>query len=237
MAAIIKCPYRFYIYAYIRSKDSKFAKAGTPYYLGKGNGDRAWFRNRDEGIRMPPDKKHIIILEYNLSDVGALALERRYIRWYGRIDNGTGILRNRTDGGEGAAGAIRTLDQLENMSIAQIKAKNTPEAKLKARYNAKQQWLDPDIRSRTIANQTLTNLKPESRQNRTNGVNARYIRKPPSNPFICVETGQIFNNQREAGRQLGLGNTRIAKALVSLTGKTNGYHFRYLDSLKYENGD
>lgn len=27
--------YKYYVYAYVRSKDSKTAKAGTPYYIGK----------------------------------------------------------------------------------------------------------------------------------------------------------------------------------------------------------
>lgn len=89
----------YYVYFYLRSKDSETAKSGTPYYIGKGKNKRS---TENHGWHKPPkDRSKIILVEQNLSELQAFILERYYIRWFGRKDNNTGILINKTDGGEG----------------------------------------------------------------------------------------------------------------------------------------
>ena len=101
-------PQGSYVYAYLRSKDSKTAKAGTPYYIGKGISNRAISKHR---VGVPKDFSNIIILEQNLTDIGACAIERRLIQWYGRVDCNSGILHNMTDGGDGSSGMIYSAER------------------------------------------------------------------------------------------------------------------------------
>lgn len=95
----MKDPKRFYTYAYLREDR-------TPYYIGKGNGKRIYQKRKGAGIYYPKDKSRIIFLKQNLTEEEAFKHEIYMIAVLGRKDLGTGILRNKTNGGEGNSGKI-----------------------------------------------------------------------------------------------------------------------------------
>ena len=105
----------YYVYAYLRSKDSTIAPKGTPYYIGKGSNGRAYEHHRH--IPVPKDKSNIIFIGIDMSEYKAFEIEKFLIAYYGRKDLESGILLNRTDGGEGTSGHIRSDENKAKWSI------------------------------------------------------------------------------------------------------------------------
>ena len=95
----------YHIYAYLRED-------GTPYYIGKGKDKWRWCAKTSHNVKVPPKDRMRILADY-LTNEQACAKEIALIKMWGRKDNGTGILRNITDGGEGAPGRIVSEEQKE----------------------------------------------------------------------------------------------------------------------------
>ena len=99
----------YYTYAYLREDK-------TPYYIGKGKGNR--INSKKRSIKPPKDKSRVIYLKQNLTETEAFRHEIYMIFLYGRKDLGTGILHNRTNGGDGVSGAIISDETRRKLSEA-----------------------------------------------------------------------------------------------------------------------
>ena len=113
----------YYTYAFLREDR-------TPYYIGKGKGNRA-YRRRDKGIKPPKDKSKILILKQNLTEEESFRHEVYMIAVFGRKDLGTGILHNRTNGGDGISGYVFSEETKKKLSEAHKGKTHSEESKRK----------------------------------------------------------------------------------------------------------
>jgi hypothetical protein len=128
----------FYVYAFLRSRDSIVGPRLSPYYIGKGKMSRAFDLSR-KGAKPPSDRSYIVFVQEGLTEAEALALEIFCIKLYGRVDNGSGILRNLTDGGEGVSGYRFSEEGRQRLSLAHVGIRHSEETRRKMSNSRKGQ--------------------------------------------------------------------------------------------------
>ena len=179
----------YYTYGYLRQKDSKISKAGTLYYVGKGKGSRAFSHHRNTPV--PKDRNRIIFLKENLTEKEAFDHEIEMIKFYGRVDIGTGILRNLTDGGEGPSNP-------------------SPETRKKAMENKK--WYydqHPEMFGGSLG-RTKEQHSADSKRAAKKGIVQWTKDKWENDPEWAAE-------RREISRQTGLKNAELGIGIAGLT--------------------
>jgi hypothetical protein len=132
---------KFYTYLWLR-------KDGTPYYVGKGSGKRAYTREKQH---KPPNNRDRIKLQYWLDEDTAFAYEVYFIDFWGRKDIGTGILINRSDGGENPPsqkGRKRTEESNQRNREARIGKPLSKETRLKISEAGKGRKFSAETRSK-----------------------------------------------------------------------------------------
>jgi hypothetical protein len=140
----------------------------TPYYIGKGKDLRA-FSNQHS---VPPPAHHArILIQYWSSAQEAFDMEKFYIRLFGRKDNGTGILRNLTDGGEGQSiGYSPSSIARARMSASRLGVSKSPAHRsaigaankgnsrpdMKERFSISNPMCDPILRAKANASLSIS---------------------------------------------------------------------------------
>ena len=99
----------FYSYLWLRLD-------GSPYYVGKGKGDRA-FTSRKHEVHCPDNRARILVFPM-AREAEAFESEIALIELFGRKDLGTGCLRNLTDGGDGPSGWVPSEESRRRMMVA-----------------------------------------------------------------------------------------------------------------------
>ena len=156
----------YYTYAFLREDR-------TPYYIGKGKGNRA-YRRRDKGIKPPKDKSKILILKQNLTEEESFRHEVYMIAVFGRKDLGTGILHNRTNGGDGVSGAVVSDETRRKMSEAlkgkprskEIRRKISEAHKGKTHSEKSRRNMSESQKGKTISEETKRKLS-EAKKGKT----------------------------------------------------------------------
>jgi hypothetical protein len=141
----------YYVYAYLRSRESVRGPKYSPYYIGKGRKNRAFSNQRS--IQAPVDKSFIVFLQEGLTEQDAFTLEKYAISLYGRIDKDGGSLWNLTDGGEGSSGLTMPEEVRQKIAQTLTGKKRPPEviekiAKAKLGFRHSQETKEKMSRSR-----------------------------------------------------------------------------------------
>jgi len=194
----------YYVYQYLRED-------GTPYYIGKGKGNRAYINNRT--TPKPVDNNRIQLIKENLSEEDAFRLEIELIAYHGRKDLGTGILRNLTDGGEGVSGRIATIETVEKRVAKNTGKKRTPEQKERMRLsqlNRKEKTADEikAISDKISKNRKGKGTAPKSEEHKKK-LSEHFTGK--SNGLRSEETKQKMRKPKSDAHRKAISEGRRAK--------------------------
>ena len=146
---------RYYVYAFMR-------ESGSPYYIGKGTGRRAYQRGKGAGRPVgEPPRDRVRILCDNLSEEEALFLEELLISKYKRISEG-GILHNKSAGGEkGFTGLTHTPETIQILKEKRATQTLTPERNRRVSEGLKQAYKD-GRRKREVSQATRDKISANS---------------------------------------------------------------------------
>ena len=160
--------------------------------------------------------------------------EQYYINLYDTTNRDLGY--NLKQGGQ-FGGGIFTDDAKKKLSNS-IKASYTDELRQKRSEHQKELWLIPEIRAQRVGKNA-----PMYGHHHTDETKKRLseLRKGKSNNLIfndkvlCIETGRIYNNSREAYKETNIDSSCILKVCRGERKIAGGYHWIFVTENNMEN--
>ncbi len=209
----------YYTYAYLREDK-------TPYYIGKGKDDRIYSTNRR--IKPPKDKSRIIYLKQNLTEEQAFKHEIYMIAVLGRKDNGTGILHNRTDGGEGVSNpSEETRRKIGDANKISLKGKKIPEEVIQKQSNTWKEKLKNNPRPMSYYTKNIKKMAERNRTDKEKHKRHGEIMKgrPSANRKPVLYDGNVYASMTETMEKTGLSRYLILNKggkFINKNGISNG---------------
>lgn len=174
---------KFYTYAYL-------SKSGRPYYIGKGSGERA-YKSGCRFATTPSDRRKILILKSGLSEDQAFKHEMYMIHVLGRKNNGTGILLNLTDGGEGSSGRVLSPQTREKISKKLFGKKAKESSRLRMSASRKGRYVSIETRQRMSLSMRGKNTGPRTEEFKAKVSNTLLARERSKYTYEAVlESGE-----------------------------------------------
>lgn len=209
---------QYYTYAYLR-------KNKTPYYIGKGkmrNGRPYRMTAHHNNIPIPYDKERRLLLKMFDREFDAYKHEMYMIKVFGRIDLGTGILRNRTDGGEGTTnsseysrritslvhkGKVLSEETRNKIRNTRLKRKIKCSDELKKRYSVMFSGSNNPNYGKKHSAETLAKI---SEKTKNKNLKTRYYITPEGNPIVVENLREFCDkNKFHYGSMIAVYNDRL----------------------------
>jgi hypothetical protein len=195
----------YYTYAYLREDN-------TPYYIGKGTGNRIYSTNRI--IKPPKDKSRIIFLKKNLTEAEAFKHEIYMIDVFGRKDLGTGILYNMTNGGEGLSGWVPSEETRKRIGAANkisLKGKKVTEEVKQKQSNTWKEKLKNNPRPMSYYTKNIKKMAERNRTDKEKHKRHGEIMKgrPSANRKPVLYDGNVYASMTETMEKTGLSRYLI----------------------------
>lgn len=184
-----------YLYAHIRKSNN------SPFYIGVGDKKRPYnFTNRNELWKNEYSKHGCVvqIIEESSDYVHLYEKEKELIEYYGRINEGNGILTNISTGGLGSGGIKFTNEEIERRRQMMKNRQTSAETRLKMSLSKKGRKLS-DITKKRMSQ------SHKKRSDFHSGFGKLILDK---------ETGIFYGNIRLACEALNLNPLSIQKKIV-----------------------